>query len=109
MYDGTAAEAFEDFEEVEARQQFTVTVASDLIVATAHGLSNTDPVTFVSTGALPDGLKPEITYYVINATANDFQVEADLGSATAVVINDTGTGISEIVQDESRFWTEVYT
>lgn len=69
----------------------TITIASPGVVAwTAHGLSVNDPVKFTTTGALPTGLIPGTTYYVISAglTANSFQVSATPGGSA---VNTSGS------------------
>jgi hypothetical protein len=69
---------------------FTAAV-SDVITSTAHGLVNNDLIIMSSTGTLPAGLAEETQYYVINATANTFEVSLTVGGS-AVDITDTGTG-----------------
>lgn len=57
----------------------TMTVATPGVVTwTAHGLSNDTAIRFSTTGALP-GLTAGTTYYVLNATANTFNVAATKG------------------------------
>lgn len=76
---------------------FTVDDTNDLILSTAHGLSDGDAVVLSTTGTLPAGLElltpdgDERVYFVINANANDFQVATNPWG-TAVDITDTGTG-----------------
>jgi hypothetical protein len=68
---------------------FTVTIASPGVVTkTAHGLENTMAVTLSTTGALPTGLVAGTIYYVINKTANTFQLAATSGG---VAINTSGS------------------
>ena len=81
--------------------------STNLIQATAHGLSNGDEITLESTGALPGGLLQEITYFVINSNTNDFQVSLTSGGSAAS-ITDSGTGVHRIIQDRARWWTEEY-
>jgi microcystin-dependent protein len=67
----------------------TITIASPGVVTwTAHPLQNGDPVRFSTTGALPTGLGTGITYFVVNATTNTFQVAATRGGAA---INTSGS------------------
>lgn len=72
---------------------FTVTAtnATERINATGHVLINTDRVSFTSTLTLPTGLTAGVAYYVVNKTANDFQVSLTSGGA-AVTFTTDGTG-----------------
>ena len=68
---------------------FTVTVASPGVFSkTAHGMSNGLRVRLFSTGALPTGLTANTDYYVVNATADTWQLSDTQGGAA---INTTGT------------------
>lgn len=56
---------------------FTVTIASPgAFTWTAHGMANGDPVIFTTTGALPTGLLPNVTYYTRSVSADNFRVAA---------------------------------
>ncbi|MDX0354317.1 hypothetical protein CN162_12630 [Sinorhizobium meliloti] len=67
----------------------TMTIASPGVISwNAHGLAAGTPVKFSTTGALPTGLTAGTTYYVVNPTANDFQVAATPGGAA---IDTSGT------------------
>ena len=70
---------------------FTANASTEVCTSTAHNLHNGDPVTVSSTTTLPAGLSAGVTYYVISATANTFQLSATPGGS-AVNITDTGTG-----------------
>ncbi len=62
----------------------TITIASPAVVTwTAHGLLESQPVVFSTTGALPTGLTPGVVYYVVGAsiTADTFQISATPGGA----------------------------
>lgn len=63
---------------------------TDTLYTEAHGLLLNDLVSFSSTGSLPTGLTALINYYVINPTADNFQVSTSLGGA-AVDITAVGT------------------
>lgn len=73
--------------------------ATSVYTLIAHGLANDEVIQFalakdedgLPVGQLPDGLQRLTDYYVINATADTFQVAAILGGA-AVDIVDAGTG-----------------
>jgi len=70
---------------------FTVTIASPAVVTSTLTLANGSPVILTSSGypsALPTGLTPGTTYYVINASGSTFNLSATVGGAA---INTSGT------------------
>ena len=67
----------------------------DKIDLTAHGLDNGEVVHFSTTGTLPAGLSLNTKYFVINKTANDFEVSLTSGGA-AVDITDDGSGTHSV-------------
>ncbi len=71
---------------------FTADFTTDFITNNTHGRSNGDVITVSNSGgALPAGLTANTPYYVINKTANTFQVSLTAGGV-AVDITDNGTG-----------------
>lgn len=67
----------------------TITIASPAVVTQlSHGLANGNPVVFTTSGALPTGITSGTTYYVINRTADTFQVSATVGGTA---INTSGS------------------
>lgn len=71
---------------------FTADSGTDFLTATAHPFSNDDQVTLWSEDDdLPAGLDDEITYYIINKTADTFQLSLSQGGA-AVNFTDNGSG-----------------
>jgi len=74
---------------------FTVTTATNLINATAHGLvADKDAVIFETDGTIPGGITADtVVYYVIASELTDdvFKVSTTIGG-TAIDITDTGTG-----------------
>jgi hypothetical protein len=62
---------------------FPVTTSSGAVNWTAHGLVAGALVQF--SGTLPASLKPNVSYYVLNPTANTFQVTASSGGAAIAV------------------------
>ena len=62
---------------------FTVTIASPAVFSKTNQLAAGDKVVFSTTGALPTGLTPGTTYYVIAAglSGTEFQVSATDGGA----------------------------
>lgn len=63
----------------------TMTIASPCVVSWAtHGQADGTPVVFTTTGNLPTGITASTVYYIINSTANTFQVSATLDGAPIV-------------------------
>jgi len=70
---------------------FTVTIATPAVVTATVTLANGSPVILTSSGypsALPTGLTPGTTYYVINASGSTFNLSATVGGAA---INTSGS------------------
>ncbi len=84
-------------------REFTADDGTDTITLTAHGIAEGTAL-FVknSGGALPGGLSASTRYYVINATANTFQLSAILGGS-AIDITSAGTGTHYVSQNIVRF------
>ena len=77
---------------VAAKIQLAFTAAvTDIITATAHGLSEGDCIWVSSSTTLPAGLSASTNYYVRDITTNTFKVSATRGGAV-VDVTDTGTG-----------------
>ena len=70
---------------------FTANASTDVITATAHGLSDGDPIRLTTTGTLPAGLAASTDYYVRDKATNTFKLAASSGG-TAIDITDTGSG-----------------
>ena len=67
----------------------TISIASPGVVTwNAHGLSDGQAILLTTTGALPSPLAQNVYYYVINSTANTFQLATVPGGG---VYNTTGT------------------
>ena len=75
---------------------FTVSTGTDRINITGHSYSVDDEVNVSSKDTLPAGLSTSTTYYVINTTANDFQLSLTASPGSAVDITDTGTDTHRI-------------
>lgn len=72
----------------------TITIASPAVITwNGHGLAANDPVSFTTTGALPTGITPNTTYYVMTAGlgTNAFQISATVGG-TAITTSGTQSG-----------------
>lgn len=65
----------------------TLTDAGDLVTRTAHGYTNGMTVNFYNI-VTTTGLTASAPYYVINATANTFQVSATPGGSAVALTND---------------------
>lgn len=75
-----------------AESEVTISQASPGVVTwTGHGLAANTPVVFSTTGTLPTGLLPGITYYVLAPATNTFTVALTPGGA-GVVTTTAGTG-----------------
>lgn len=61
-------------------KEYTVDVAADKILSTAHGLVNDNKVVFYG-GSVPGGLTEGTEYFVVGATTDDFQVALTSGGA----------------------------
>jgi hypothetical protein len=68
--------------------QATMTIASPCVVTANINLADGTPITFSTTGALPTGLLPGVTYYTKYLTANTFNLAATSGGAS---INTSGS------------------
>ena len=74
-----------------------VTFAGGMVVLRSHTLVAGEPIKFATTGALPTGLTPGTTYYVIDAsmTPDSFKVSATPGGSP-VVFTETGNGYNTL-------------
>jgi len=63
--------------------------ATPAVVTSTIPIVNNTPITFTTTGALPTGITPGTTYYVINSTGTTFNVSLTAGGAA---INTSGAG-----------------
>ena len=72
-------------------QTFTVTTGTDKVNITAHGFSDGDRLRFSTTDTLPAPTDANDTYFVINKTANAFEISNEQGGAK-IDITSTGSG-----------------
>lgn len=70
---------------------FTADHTTETFTSTGHGLENGVIVRVTTGGTLPSGLSEGTDYYIINKTANTFQVSLTSGGS-AVAIADNGSG-----------------
>lgn len=73
----------------------TVDSGADTFGATAHGLANTTPVMFQSSGLLPAPIAADTPYYVVSTSTNTFQV-ALVSGGTVIDLTSTGSGTIEV-------------
>ena len=73
----------------------TMTIASPCVVTCSLGLVEGTPITLSTTGALPTGLLPGITYYVKYLTTTTFNLAATSGGA-AITTTGTQSGVQSI-------------
>ena len=66
----------------------TITIAAPGVVTSALTLNNLTPITFQTTGALPTGLLPGVTYYTRYVTTATFNLSA---TPTGALITTSGT------------------
>jgi hypothetical protein len=66
----------------------TMTIAAPCVVTATINLADATPITFSTTGWLPTGLLPGVTYYTKYVTATTFNLAATAGGAS---ITTTGT------------------
>ena len=59
----------------------SVDVTNDKVKKVAHGLVNGDKIYFHSSGTIPGGIVAGTAYYVINKTADDFEISLTSGGA----------------------------
>lgn len=69
-------------------QQVTMTIASPCVVTSSVAFPDKTPIVFSTTGWLPTGLLPGVTYYTKYVSTYTFNVSATSGGAA---INTTGT------------------
>jgi len=66
----------------------TITIASPAVITSSVNLPNGSSIQLGTTGALPTGLSPNTTYYVINVSGTAFNLASTPGGSA---INTTGT------------------
>ena len=109
VFDSTGvSEAVEDFEETFTELLLSANASTNTLTASgSHGLSSGDAVTFIlrGAGALPAGLSPVYTYYVIatGLTATDFRVSTSPGGSE-VDFTDAGIGTFFVRGNPSTYW-----
>jgi hypothetical protein len=105
QYDGSAPQAFEDFEQTAAPQLCTVVPSTDRVIAVGHGLLVGEEVSFTNElGQLPAGLVQGAPYYVrVVHDADEFDVAPTAGG-TVVDILDYGLGTHYVLRSRRQYW-----
>ncbi len=75
-----------------------VTVGTDRITEATHGMLEGDPIILTTTGVLPDGLDPDVIYFVRNPTTNDFQLSLSQSGGIVDISNPTGGGTHTVAR-----------
>jgi hypothetical protein len=70
----------------------------DTVTLTAHGLPNGTPIQFPQI-VTTTGISVNTTYYVLNATANTFQLASSANGSTALPLTTNGTGIMHVAAE----------
>lgn len=100
-----SSEIYEDFESPISDKVFTVNTGTDVFTSVAHGLANDTTVFVLSPhgGEIPEGLNPTVTYYVVNATADTFQLALTSGGS-AVNVTTAGVGEQRVRANPALYW-----
>jgi hypothetical protein len=84
-----------------------VAVATDTITLNSHGFVNFMRVQIDTTGSLPNGITAATDYFVVNTTANTFQLATTLNvgevPTSLVDITTIGTGIHSVIPTGNLF------
>jgi hypothetical protein len=73
----------------------TMTIAAPCVVTSTKNLADATPITFSTTGWLPTGLLPGVTYYTKYVTATTFNLAATAGGAS-ITTTGTQSGVQSI-------------
>jgi len=73
----------------------TITIASPGVVTCSLGLANNTPIVLSTTGWLPTGLLPGVTYYVLYLSATTFNL-ATTASGTPIITTGTQGGVHSV-------------
>lgn len=75
-----------------------VNTGTETITVVGHGLIDGQQVRFSNTGGtLPGGLSSSVTYYIVGAAANTFQVALTLGGAAVNITSAAGGGTHSVI------------
>lgn len=101
---------FEDFEETKVPLAVSVDPATDTFTTpSVHGLSVGDKVTFITDGALPAGLSPNVDYWVKTAPTTTTFTVASASGGTTIDVTNSGTGTNKVVGNKATYWTSFLT
>lgn len=77
------------------RHTVTADSGADTLTKVSHGLANATPVMIMSSGAIPAPLEADFIYYVVNTTADTFQLASTSGGVV-IDLTDAGSGTIEV-------------
>lgn len=87
------------------RTPVTFDLAANTVQYVAHGFLNDDKVRLFSTGRLPHPLFSNTSYFVVNKSADDFQVSLTQGGAAIdLTVAGTGTALASKGTDSTVSW-----
>lgn len=99
-YDTTRTDTEGKSDQIAPIQAVALTDTGDLVELVGHGYVDGDPVVF-SEIVTTTGLTAGTVYYVVNANADDFQVEASIGGGAVVLGTGDGTAnVHLVITDE---------
>lgn len=97
----------ENFEPENASFVVSANTGTSRLTKINHGMADGEEITISNSGGeLPSGLNEGYTYFVVNKTANDFQLEATSGGG-AINLTTVGVGTHTVTPDRTVFWTDV--
>lgn len=90
----------------------SINTGTNVITSTAHGYANGTPIRFKTSGTMPIGISSSITYYVINAATDTFEISRTVGGPQVnIVTSGSGTHtfgryytLGEMVSDGGSNW-----
>lgn len=101
-----SAEVFESFEDVVGTFSFTAITSSTTLTSAGHGLDNDMPVKLKGPG-VPGGFAVGVLYYVVNRTADTFELSLTLGGSAIAATTDSLAGTATVFGDPAQFWNDV--
>lgn len=96
----------EDFDQVSPIRTFVADDATNEFISALHGMPLDHPVNVKGPG-LPSGIAAGVLYYVLNPTANRFQLGLAPSTMGGTPILFTSEGKGTVFGDPQQFWNEV--
>jgi|GEM_PF-3640962 len=85
---------------VRANKETTIDIATSTFTSTLHQYRNGSIIRLATTGALPTGASVATDYYVVNQTANTWQISSTLGGAP-IALSGTQSGTHTSTQQQT--------